>query len=1396
MSKELLNVSTLPDEVKKLVREQGADPEDLIFQWDADTEEGKFIKKSDYGNNAGYLKTLASEAGQGILPTGIGMAAGAGVTALSAPTGPAAPFIGAGAGIGTAIGSQYLQEKALSSLAPDLKNEMDILRMSNPKTATLGQVLAGIPFGLNSLKGLANIVGGKANAVKVAATPVALGAGLEAYNEQTTEGQIDPLRVGIAGLGNIFQIVNTKGGDLAEAFGRKLVGKGNTAKVISDTPRLTHDMASELIMKAHEAGQFTEGSAVHKQLAAGIGQPDASADHLLSIASRHKSMVEKNSPEVRVTRAAELWDNLSKGLPAETLANSPLEAKLKKFVADGVISNKDDLVRVAKAASQEEALAAIQRERANAAGPVKQPGTRYTDEEVEALFKSPPDILPPNASPLDKAVQEGRKKGFINSVQDFREVEDAYLINPTEGPPAALRTIWNRKQMSAASPTAEELADAVKRRDIDYLATELPKEMRKLKSAKASLDKLAKTLNDKNMPEATKALQAAEYERKVAALNKEWDDLGKKVLSRPPEPEVTEPIKHYPVEDTPLLPSRPPELDVEAQGMLQRANTELVNRQASGASIDPNTGTKVYHGGLDPNQNIRKAVEWYAPGIKEDVRYSGAPPSTLRKLLEAANIPKHLYEHLGSASTMPVMERIKRLGPSGEIIAELDNKLKRDYVKTFNTAGRMYAEAYKSLDKAETARVNRYLEDMRDNGDSFLILTDKEQQAVKQIREGLLYLADNGIVRGGPGVNDAGQYRNLETDPNYIPHTIDEDVRKIAKAGGAAAEQLYKDWEAWYVRKLGLSAEEAATLRNNYLEAIMSSDPRDSMRFNAITKAEGVGLPPSWRADTRKSLLYHAHRAAKNYAWFTHVQRNPDAAKILGVTDNGWGGTIDTSASTAASLSANPSVQAWLREVGGSRVNQDWISELTRVFSSIQLGPLTGMRDLVSTPAHLAELMPVGEADKTIKALLNVMTRDVRGDMERSGLLKAKELQPFEFLTPGYGEETLDRVVEASRRLQGRNLLESGARQWAYEIGRLVAQSRLAKGDMAYFEKLDLPGYRNLKPEDLVEAVGAKFVETSQGNYDANSLPSYLLSSSEEQRYIKNLLSLQRWSVGRFNHWYKNAWMPAMERGEFGPLLKSILAGAVTGSGVEALAEILFNQKPREMTWKEYSRAQDPELVYTLFSKLQNAGYAGLFGNLLYQASRVKGGEIPEGVQNLGIDSAAMLGLRLKHLVDAYQSRGGASWDLLFDFLDTVAKDNMQAYRLIRNANRPDTGQREERLFQRSQGKSQISAGLSRAMSNPMDPMYDLRRATTLEEVNKALPVAASALANNPELNPRFNSSLRSLEQRPSYYDFVEQIQGELAGQQALARDLQSRQLAREKTVLLRQEARKVGGPP
>jgi hypothetical protein len=339
-----------------------------------------------------------------------------------------------------------------------------------------------------------------------------------------------------------------------------------------------------------------------------------------------------------------------------------------------------------------------------------------------------------------------------------------------------------------------------------------------------------------------------------------------------------------------------------------------------------------------------------------------------------------------------------------------------------------------------------------------------------------------------------------------------------------------------------------------------------------------------------------------------------------------------------------------------------------------------------------------------------------------------------------------------------------------------VSQARASKGDYAFFDKLKIKDWQSMTPEQLQDRVGDRFVELSQGKYGAGGLPPYLLNSSDNQ-FIRSMFNLNRWGVERFNNWYKHAWRPAVDKGEFGPLLRGALGNLASASVLRWLEQEILGTKPAEMTWKEFLKADNKEVAYTLFSKLQVAGYAGILSSVAAGGTQLMNKELPLGVENTGWEALGNLVLRLGQFGSGISSGDIEPADAIGELAKTIMTDNIQVAKMVAAAGREDTGNREERLYKRQMGLNTFGGNAN--ISNPFTAADDLRKATTIPEMEKALPAVGRAIAKTGNV-PRLRTPMRQLyrdDQRPNFYEYLSTLQGQGAALKQFDRDVEQDQL-------------------
>ena len=449
--------------------------------------------------------------------------------------------------------------------------------------------------------------------------------------------------------------------------------------------------------------------------------------------------------------------------------------------------------------------------------------------------------------------------------------------------------------------------------------------------------------------------------------------------------------------------------------------------------------------------------------------YSGLPPHIVRDaaryVLKAPDWAiKFLYQGTagpnGLKGTMPLLDRVRNLGPEGAYIADKQLDLDATAQRIANRGISGYSTAFKGLTKNEMARVERYLYDMDDIGDSSVVLTPKEQAAADKMRDTYQYLREEQLI-DGPLING----REAMINPDKVPHLMDRTAYNILhnqRPGMEQYDQLYNDWIARQMRKLNITAEEADANFKEFMTAgsLMDASNPSGAEYAAVRQAEGIGLPESWRAPLTAALNSHAIRTAKDLGWYRNFQKDPMAAKILGIKDDGRGHDYDwTSPEFAAlndtvSLADNTAVRQYIAEYNLHKSYRPNIFDRwTSLGNSMLIGPKSAIRDLMSTHGHLVELMPGEDVPLMAQAWKNVIKgkfgagENVGKRMEQVGAMASGD-RAIEFQAPFDPDSIMVRLAHWNRVASGRDLIEKTARQFAFETGRLVANSRLAADGM------------------------------------------------------------------------------------------------------------------------------------------------------------------------------------------------------------------------------------------------------------------------------------------------------------------------------------------------------------
>jgi len=603
----------------------------------------------------------------------------------------------------------------------------------------------------------------------------------------------------------------------------------------------------------------------------------------------------------------------------------------------------------------------------------------------------------------------------------------------------------------------------------------------------------------------------------------------------------------------------------------------------------------------------------------------------------------------------------------------------------------------------------------------------------------------------------------------------------------------------------GQTMEQATQNWNTMKSRSGGSSLVDQAQYNAVREIEGQGLPPSMRAPLEEALYTHSYRTHKDVAWFQHIQQNPELANFVGERSDGRGGEYPLNDLANEPAATHPLIQKWLMDVTAYRQpDADWLKFAGRM-SALRLGPSTAINDLFNTPGIALTYVQNPRdlwrlAQGALRAFGNRTSATRAGALDPRRRLSNDSPGEYEMVTGRAATRVLDiaeRVLDVGRTLQGRKHTESYARQWMFEFGRMEALDRLNNGLTPaverWFDRLEIPGWRTMAPDDLADAVGARMVQRVQGEYGRSGLPPALLNSSQNPA-AQVFMRLGRWSVERMNNFMKDAYYPAMERGEFGPLLRALFGGLASAEAINAFNEYVWSKKPSWLTFKEWLGADDKTkkeaAAHTLFNAFEAGGTAGLMGSMANIISQKLHGDRARSLfTNLGMSAVEDFGTRLSQALSAVKD-GAEVPETLAKLATAIARDNIQAVRLVTEKLEEKNGEREERLFKVLTDQSNLG-DTKLAPKNTMDPLMKFRTAKTLEEAKAELPNAARSLQVNPRdvtlQSPARKFEPNPLSNKPTFYEWMQRVYGPEASMAQEQKDRALDVLAQQKRGMLEQ---------
>lgn len=653
--------------------------------------------------------------------------------------------------------------------------------------------------------------------------------------------------------------------------------------------------------------------------------------------------------------------------------------------------------------------------------------------------------------------------------------------------------------------------------------------------------------------------------------------------------------------------------------------------------------------------------------------------------------------HLGPMSGQ--IDRFRRaLGnaPLGKYVAD---KIEAFYIKLPRYEGK-YTEGMKLSfsenftnfkefllgNHKESVTIDKYFMDMKKKGSSNVKLSESATKLVTQVRELLREVRVEQNTKGIP-VEDVEGFRQGEINDNYYPETVASPVvnELLTRPYSEKSRVLKEDFIKFHEAKLG-SRVRAEKRLQELLDSVKSTDVSNkASQFGPIDKAEGWGVPDSWREhDPLVNLTRYFNRVSRRFAYWDTIQSDPRMLKALGYKSDVRGERVpldvklEDGTTVVDTIGNNPLLQPILKDIEG-RHNIDDIKydAYQGVVKSGIMGPLTGGVDFVgSNFLGWVHMVPKQNIPALLSGWSNIKN-NVRKTLKQG--VSRQNFGSFETLQGGASEMTavLHNARDFLNKVQLRSWFEQLSRANNFGQGRWLAIDNIrAIHDghkttmrLKFFEDFakGVEWKKHIKdgilPDNVLDEIASQFVETVQGTYTYRGLPRVA-----QEGGLAPFLALARWNVEKANNFMKHVVNPA-QQGNFIPLFQATVGTFIGGAAIEALRELASGRKVKTATYGELGAAKEEgqktseNLFYKLAGLASAASYAGMLGDIVKIGWDMKfGNKYMEPLNNPLIsvfqDNVVRLGQAVNAALDGEE-------DVMVEYLAQFLENNIQGYRIL-----------------------------------------------------------------------------------------------------------------------------------
>jgi len=661
----------------------------------------------------------------------------------------------------------------------------------------------------------------------------------------------------------------------------------------------------------------------------------------------------------------------------------------------------------------------------------------------------------------------------------------------------------------------------------------------------------------------------------------------------------------------------------EQQARLKTAQTEgksgvARNNIVNGIRRTEAAIAKAQGGGLRVGEALKKNERGEGGAVSGPDPRARDPFLDSRKML--GSLREAVMPNLGRVR-IPVLQstlqkihgmNTKSMKIAGDTISEVFGKR----VKYVGQYENRITDALRPLSAEQANGLREALESMTDTGTHTAksMLDPAQQAAYEQIRTVLADQADAQIA-AGQLVQDGKVWRERGKDPFYFPQIASRHVLRIIKneIHSPEGQKLAKDYIDHRMNKLGETVEQAQAHLDKIAGAIDEGgmiSPADASHYGAVRKAEGAGLPKSWREQNLDAALRkYTRKFGSDRAFHDVIEKNPDAMHVLGMTHDLQGNPIVPKSAGLVRAENMDLVRNAMREFMGHMddPSSHLMAAAQRLFSAGAINVMGKVHDIGSVTTHLAAHLPdpvldlpgmhaaIADTAKLAKAQANaiangLIVKDIGARQIAMNALKGIEQRTVTFA------ETMSEAGRMLNEINQNNRLEMYARTVAqagaeYVVGRTM---ELAKaGESASIRSLErwAPDWRNMTEDQIATRVA----ELVQGTYDVRGQP-YI--PPEWRPYT----GLARWGIEQANNAAEFMVEPLLKEGKTKPLFAAVGTAYLMGTALNELRKGLTGRQGNMPTQEEVDEAT-PEMknrmqAYRALALIESMGVGGMVTSL------------------------------------------------------------------------------------------------------------------------------------------------------------------------------------------------------